>query len=121
MRLFVVREQSNYIERWNLRNNNVILLAPLAFVASILRSHRTSPEDTEGVGRTTRVGAVRAWNLAWTTLKVGVEALTADSARTLVSTFLNIVAGHDGISVDGQSVSGNMSGSEKTHPMYPLA
>lgn len=99
----------------------MILLAPLAVIASILRGYRSSPEDTERVGRTGWVGAIRARNLAWTTFKVGVETLTANSIGASIGTLLDIVAGHDGISVHRQSVRKNKTRFVETHPMYPLA
>ena len=83
----------------DLRDNNVILLTPLAFVARIVFGDWAAPKDTEGVGRAARVWASRSGHLAWTALKVGVETLTSQGTRTPVRAFLNVVARHDRISV----------------------
>lgn len=82
----------------DLRNDNVVLLTPLPLVAGVVFRHRTTPKNAEGICCTRWVLTGWSWYSARTSLKVGIEALTTQSARTSISAFLDVVARHNCVS-----------------------
>src|SRR5690242_465114 len=108
MRCRVMRMIQLDIMELDLRNDNMIPLTPLPFVPRVTFRHGATPKNTERIGCTWWVLARRSRYLARTSLKVGIEALTAQGTCTYISTFLDVIARHDRVSAMFSRESKNM-------------
>lgn len=91
-------QKPSLLKGHSLRDDNMILLAPLSLVARVAFRDWAAPEDTKWVGRTWWVWASRSRYHAGTALEIGVESLASQGTCAPVSAFLDIVARHDRVS-----------------------